>query len=190
MGESHGHLRPCLQNRGTQTSKVSGHSAVGGRLKAREIRWPMSAQSVFFQFRVFYLCFHRLESKFYKLLTIFFKFSKFLQSVHNFFSNLLQTLSPSIINVKNAIDKSLTERDANIDKFCTHLDKDIAELSKEVKEVKQEAQNPLILDSSADKDKVRGLLHKLLGRMEGLQAQAFKYKSYQRNFKVNFPTLE
>ena len=27
----------------------------------------------------------------------------------------------------------LTERDANIDKFCTYLDKDIAELSKDVK---------------------------------------------------------
>lgn len=52
----------------------------------------------------------------------------------------LQTLGPSITNVRNAIDKALAERDANIDKFCTHLDKDIAELGKEVKEVKQEAQ--------------------------------------------------
>ena len=42
--------------------------------------------------------------------------------------------------MRNAIDKALAERDANIDKFCTHLDKDIAELGKEVKEVKQEAQ--------------------------------------------------
>ena len=51
-----------------------------------------------------------------------------------------QTLSPSINNVRNAIDKSLAERDANVDKFCTHLDKDIAELFKEVKEVKREIQ--------------------------------------------------
>ena len=53
---------------------------------------------------------------------------------------VFQTLSPSINNVLNAIDKSLAERDANVDKFCTHLDKDIAELSKEVKEVKTESQ--------------------------------------------------
>ena len=53
---------------------------------------------------------------------------------------LTQTLNPSITNVRNAIDKSLAERDSNIDKFCTHLDKDITELGKEVKEVKQEAQ--------------------------------------------------
>ena len=42
--------------------------------------------------------------------------------------------------VRNAIDKSLAERDSNIDRFCTSLDKDIAILNKEVKKVKQEAQ--------------------------------------------------
>ena len=51
-----------------------------------------------------------------------------------------KTLSPSIIAVKNTIDKSVGERDANVDRFCTHLDKDIAALNKEVKEVKEEAQ--------------------------------------------------
>jgi len=53
---------------------------------------------------------------------------------------ILQTLSPSINNVLNCIDKALAERDANVDKFCTHLDKDISELAKEVKEIKQESQ--------------------------------------------------
>ncbi|XP_056004113.1 dynein axonemal heavy chain 6-like isoform X1 [Ostrea edulis] len=104
-----------------------------------------------------------------------------------------QTLSPSITGVRNAIDKSLTERDANIDKFCTHLDKDIAELGKEVKEVKLEAQNPLILDSTAEKDKVQGILKRMLTQIEGLQKQAFTYKSYQKNFKVEvtkFDALE
>ena len=42
--------------------------------------------------------------------------------------------------VRNVIDKSLAERDANIDKMCTHIDKDIVSLNKEVKEVKQKAQ--------------------------------------------------
>ncbi|XP_012945207.1 dynein heavy chain 6, axonemal, partial [Aplysia californica] len=106
---------------------------------------------------------------------------------------IYQTLSPSITNVRNAIDKSLTERDSNIDKFCSHLDKDIAELGKEVKEVKQEAQNPMILDPQADKDRVRSLLKKMLGTLEKLQEQAFTYKSYQKNFKVEvtkFDALE
>ncbi|KAK7497834.1 hypothetical protein BaRGS_00010968 [Batillaria attramentaria] len=95
-----------------------------------------------------------------------------------------QTLNPSITNVRNAIDKALAERDANIDKFCTHLDKDIAELGKEVKEVKQEAQNPMILDPTADKDRVQTLLKKLLTQMDELQERAFTYKRFQKNFKV------
>ncbi|KAJ8313399.1 hypothetical protein KUTeg_009027 [Tegillarca granosa] len=104
-----------------------------------------------------------------------------------------QTLGPSITSVRNAIDKSLTERDANIDKFCTHLDKDIAELAKEVKEIKQEAQNPSILDPSSEKDKVKTILKRLLTQMEDLQQRAFTYKSYQKNFKVEvtkFDALE
>jgi hypothetical protein len=51
-----------------------------------------------------------------------------------------QTLTPSINNVLSCIDKALAERDHNVEAFCSHLDKDIAELMKEVKDVKQEAQ--------------------------------------------------
>ena len=43
-----------------------------------------------------------------------------------------QTLTPSVNNMLQAIDKSLADRDANIEKFCAHLDKDIATLSKKV----------------------------------------------------------
>ena len=43
-----------------------------------------------------------------------------------------QTLTPSVNNMLQAIDKSLADRDANIEKFCAHLDKDIASLSKKV----------------------------------------------------------
>ena len=65
-----------------------------------------------------------------------------------------QTLGASINAVLNCIDKALADRDANVDKFCSHLDKDIAELGKEVKEVKQESQNPAILDARSDPNQV------------------------------------
>ena len=64
-------------------------------------------------------------------------------------------LSASINAVLNCIDKALADRDSNVDKFCTHLDKDIAELGKEVKEVKQESQNPAVLDPKSDPDQVK-----------------------------------
>ncbi|XP_038058163.1 dynein heavy chain 6, axonemal-like isoform X3 [Patiria miniata] len=95
-----------------------------------------------------------------------------------------QTLAPSVTAVRNAIDKAVGERDANVDKFCNHLDKDIAELNKDVKSIKQESQNPMILDSNAEQPKVMALLNKLGGRLEMLQKTAFLYKSYQKNFKV------
>ena len=49
-------------------------------------------------------------------------------------------MKPSMTAVRNAIDKSLAERDQNVERFCSSLDKDIVELGKEVKSVKQEAQ--------------------------------------------------
>jgi len=39
----------------------------------------------------------------------------------------------------NAIDKVSAERDSNIKKFCQSLDKDIAELGRELKEIKSQA---------------------------------------------------
>jgi hypothetical protein len=40
----------------------------------------------------------------------------------------------------NCIDKALAERDNNLKKFCQSLDKDIAELGRELKEVKRDSQ--------------------------------------------------
>ena len=51
-----------------------------------------------------------------------------------------KTLKPSMNGVRNSIDKSLAERDQNVDKFCSALDRDIADLGKQVKQVKQAAQ--------------------------------------------------
>ena len=62
----------------------------------------------------------------------------------------LQTLRPTVTAVRNVIDKSLAERDANIDKMCTHIDKDIVSLGKEVKEVKQKAQVRLNYEGAFD----------------------------------------
>nr|XP_054751474.1 dynein axonemal heavy chain 6-like isoform X1 [Lytechinus pictus]XP_054751475.1 dynein axonemal heavy chain 6-like isoform X1 [Lytechinus pictus] len=101
-----------------------------------------------------------------------------------------QTLTPSVTAVRNAIDKSVGERDANIDKFCNHMDKDISHLNKEVKSVKQESQNPIILDVNADKGKVKNLLQKLGTTLNDLQKQAFTFKSYQKNFKVEVTKYE
>uniref|UniRef100_A0A7M4FA16 Dynein axonemal heavy chain 6 n=1 Tax=Crocodylus porosus TaxID=8502 RepID=A0A7M4FA16_CROPO len=106
---------------------------------------------------------------------------------------LFATLKPSIVAVRNAIDKAVGERDTSITQFCQHLDQDVLELNEEVKEVKQQAQDPQILDIAADQDKVNQILTDLQNILDELQKRAFQYKSYQKNFKVEvakFDALE
>ncbi|KAM9330540.1 dynein axonemal heavy chain 6 [Gastrophryne carolinensis] len=103
------------------------------------------------------------------------------------------TLKPSITAVRNAIDKSVGERDSSIEKFCRSLDKDIAELNKEVKDVRQQSQDPQILDITADQHKIKQMLAGLQSALDELQKHAFQYKTYQKNFKVEvtkFDALE
>ncbi|KAK3733193.1 hypothetical protein QZH41_008554, partial [Actinostola sp. cb2023] len=101
-----------------------------------------------------------------------------------------QTLRPTVTAVRNVIDKSLAERDANVDKFCSCLDKDIAILGKDLKEIKQKAQDPKILDSSSKPADVQSYLKGLQSKMDFLQQTSFTYKSYQKNFKVEVTKFE
>ncbi|XP_066474528.1 dynein axonemal heavy chain 6 [Tiliqua scincoides] len=106
---------------------------------------------------------------------------------------LFATLKPSIIAVRNAIDKSVGERDAAIIRFCQLLDIDVHELNEEVKIVKRQAEDPQILDIRADQDRVRQILAEMQSVLDELQKRAFQYKSYQKNFKVEvtkFDALE
>ncbi|XP_060043693.1 dynein axonemal heavy chain 6 [Erinaceus europaeus] len=103
------------------------------------------------------------------------------------------TMKPSIIAVRNAIDKSVGDRETRIKQFCHHLGKDLEDLNNEVNEVMLLAQDPQILDISADQDKVKQMLNDLQLILDDLQKRAFQYKSYQKNFKVEvskFDALE
>ncbi|KAL1023853.1 hypothetical protein UPYG_G00047240 [Umbra pygmaea] len=100
------------------------------------------------------------------------------------------TLNPSVTSVHNAVDKALGERDANVDKFCTHLQQDITELNAEVKRVKEQAQDFQILDINAARPKVLILLGTIQISIDELQKQAVLYKSYQKNFKVEVTKFE
>ncbi|KAL4640265.1 dynein heavy chain 6, axonemal [Arapaima gigas] len=100
------------------------------------------------------------------------------------------TLKPSITSVHNAIDKAVGERDANVDKFCQHLQRDIADLNSEVSRMKQQAQEWQILDINAERPKVKKLLHDIQSAIDELQTQAFQYKLYQKNFKVEVTKYE
>lgn len=50
------------------------------------------------------------------------------------------TMKPSVVTVRNAIDKSVGDREASIKQLCAYLGKDLEELNNEVNEVKLLAQ--------------------------------------------------
>lgn len=50
------------------------------------------------------------------------------------------TMKPSIVAVRNAIDKSVGDREASIKQFCVQLGKDLDDLTNEVNEIKLIAQ--------------------------------------------------
>ncbi|XP_037589527.1 dynein heavy chain 6, axonemal [Cebus imitator] len=100
------------------------------------------------------------------------------------------TMKPSIVAVRNAIDKAVGDRESSIKQFCVHLSSDLEELNNEVNEVKLQAQDPQILDISADQDKIRLILNNLQSVLADLQKRAFQYKSYQKNFKVEVSKFE
>ncbi|KAJ8245285.1 hypothetical protein GJAV_G00269100 [Gymnothorax javanicus] len=100
------------------------------------------------------------------------------------------TLRPSITAVSDAINQAAGEKDTNVSKFCQHLQQDITELNKEVKRVKDQAQNRLIVDIDADRDKVKMLLQGIQVSVNELEAQAQEFKSYQKKFKVEVTKYE
>uniref|UniRef100_A0A8D0TJA1 AAA+ ATPase domain-containing protein n=1 Tax=Sus scrofa TaxID=9823 RepID=A0A8D0TJA1_PIG len=100
------------------------------------------------------------------------------------------TMKPSIVAVRNAIDKSVGDREASIKQFCLHLGRDLEDLSNEVNEIKLQAQDPQILDINADPDKIKVILNDLQLVLDDLQKRAFQYKSYQKNFKVEVSKFE
>uniref|UniRef100_A0A8C0KKM0 Dynein axonemal heavy chain 6 n=1 Tax=Canis lupus dingo TaxID=286419 RepID=A0A8C0KKM0_CANLU len=100
------------------------------------------------------------------------------------------TMKPSIVAVRNAIDKSVGDRETRIKQFSQHLGRDLEDLTNEVNEVKLLAQDPQILDIGADQDKIKLMLSDLQVVLDDLQKRAFQYKSYQKNFKVEVSKFE
>ena len=94
------------------------------------------------------------------------------------------SLTTTLNGCRNAMDKSLADRDSNITKFVNLLDKDIEILTQEVRQIKQDSQNPLLLDPTADQDKVKLLLDDYLKKIDVQQRISTQYRSYQKNFKV------
>ena len=59
-------------------------------------------------------------------------------------------MGPYLLEIFNELFSAVGERDQNVDKLATLIDKDIVEMEKELREVKQEIQDPSILDINTE----------------------------------------
>ncbi|XP_065178852.1 dynein axonemal heavy chain 6-like [Sycon ciliatum] len=101
-----------------------------------------------------------------------------------------QTMRPNLLSVHSDIDKAIAERAATTSKLSNSLDADIAELGKEVVEVKNQVQNPMILDITEDQQKVQNFINELNQRTEALNQKAQSFKSHQKKFRLEVTRYE
>ena len=92
--------------------------------------------------------------------------------------------------LRDSIDKAQGERDQSIDKLVGCIERDIVELNGELKDIKEQIQNPQLLDEEADQEQVRKDLLDLTTSMDELLTRAHTFKTYQKNFKCEVTRFE
>ena len=100
------------------------------------------------------------------------------------------TLEPGMASLRTTIDKSVSELEKKKNEFRTCLDNDITELGKEVREVKEKADQPMILDPNSDSNEITDYLSGLQQRMDSLNGRAQEYKSYQKQFQMEMTRFD
>ncbi|KAJ3321819.1 Dynein heavy chain 6, axonemal [Boothiomyces sp. JEL0866] len=96
---------------------------------------------------------------------------------------MFQTLSPTIRSLKEAVEIAVDTKEDNINKFTVDLEKLLTDLSSEVSEIRNSAQDPMVLNSSSNNDEVIAYLEDLRKQLEKVEVLKSKYESWGRLFK-------
>lgn len=96
---------------------------------------------------------------------------------------MFQTLSPTIRSLKEAVEIAVDTKEDNINKFTGDLEKLLTDLSSEVSEIRNAAQDPMVLNSSSNNDEVIAYLEDLRRQLERVEVLKSKYESWGRLFK-------
>ena len=100
------------------------------------------------------------------------------------------TLEPGMSSLRTTIDKSVSELEKKKNDFRACLENDITELGKDVREVKEKADQPHILDPNSESPDVMGLLTGLQQRMDSLNDKAQEYRGYQKKFQMELTRFD
>jgi dynein heavy chain len=97
---------------------------------------------------------------------------------------LYQTLGPSLHSLKDALDLAIDTKEEKIAKFSIDLEKSMNELMAEVLEIRNRAQDPMILNPSSNYESVFAFLEDLRSQLSNAENMKTKYESWSRLFKV------
>lgn len=96
---------------------------------------------------------------------------------------LYQTLGPTLHSLKDALDLAIDTKEEKIAKFSTELEKSMNELMGEVLEIRNRAQDPMILNPSSKYENVYAFLEDLRSQLSKAENMKKKYESWSKLFK-------
>jgi dynein heavy chain len=95
---------------------------------------------------------------------------------------MFQTLSPTLRNLKDSVDIATDSKEESISKFTGDLEKNLHELVNEVSEIRNKAQDPMVLYPSSSSDTVLVFLQDLQVQLERAELLKKRYESWAELF--------
>jgi dynein heavy chain len=96
---------------------------------------------------------------------------------------LFQTLGPTLRQLKETVDMASDTKEDNISRFSFELEKVTGDLLAEVAEIRNKAQDPMVLNPSAKAESVLEFLDDLREQMDKLEKSKAKYTEWEELFK-------
>ncbi|GFR44385.1 hypothetical protein Agub_g5605 [Astrephomene gubernaculifera] len=94
------------------------------------------------------------------------------------------TMDSTYNTLKTTMEEVEGARDDHVSKYSANLESGIESISKEVTEIRNEAQHEMVLSEDSEHDKVVAYLQQLKEAVDRLQAESARINKYQRLFKV------
>ncbi|EFJ52606.1 dynein heavy chain 7 [Volvox carteri f. nagariensis] len=94
------------------------------------------------------------------------------------------TMDSTYNTLKTTMEEVEGARDDHVSKYSANLEQGIEAISKEVTEIRNEAQHEMVLSEESEHDKVVAYLNQLKEAVDRLMAESARINKYQRLFKV------
>ena len=96
---------------------------------------------------------------------------------------MYQTLSPTLRSLRDVLDSAADSKDDNTVRFQADLEKLMTDLLSEVSEIRNAAQDPMVLNPSSNSDEVIKYLDELQGQLDKVNSLKLKYEEWGKLFK-------